>query len=118
MKSLKDMSMKRINWITAILGTVLFTTPFVFGFCGNVDALTACMSLGVLIVGLGLLESYRLDAGMGLITFIAPFMLGFTGVTATLWSCLIVGALVAILDGYKGFTLKGVQLRAAQLWRV
>jgi hypothetical protein len=61
--------------------------------------------MGVVIVALGFMQSYKWAAIAGVVTFFAPWVLGFNGIGAALWTCLIVGGVVAIMDGYRGFFL-------------
>ncbi len=95
--------MKYLNWITAILGAVLFIAPFLFSYSGVAGPLWTSLILGVLIAVLGYIKQYKWAAGMGAVAFIAGILFGFGGVPAAAWSGVILGGLVGVLNGYQGW---------------
>jgi hypothetical protein len=94
-----------MNWVTIVAGALLFIAPFLTGYSGTPWALWTSLVMGVVIVALGFMQSYKWAAIAGVVTFFAPWVLGFNGIGAALWTCLIVGGVVAIMDGYRGFFL-------------
>ncbi len=93
--------MKYLKWINVVLGAALFVAPFVLNYSSNTGALWTSLILGILIAGLGYLQSYKWAAAMGVITFIVPFVVGLS--STALWTSVILGGLVAILDGYQAW---------------
>jgi uncharacterized membrane protein HdeD (DUF308 family) len=95
------------DYVTMLLGVVLFVTPFAFGDTGQTTAAYSAYVLGVLIFLAGLLSAAMEEGGsvefipvvLGAITFIAPWVLGFTAVTAIAWAAWIIGILTVLSAG-------------------
>ena len=92
------------DYLTMLLGVILFVTPFTFGDTSHTTATNTAWVLGVLLFLSGLLAATMREAGnvelipvvIGVITFVAPWVLGFTAVTTLAWSAWIIG-IVAVL---------------------
>lgn len=101
---------RAIRWqdaINAILGVILFITPFVFtDMSQRATVLTGYVGGALLFVfGAGSLL-FRWDTRIeflplieGVLLFLAPWVLGFTGNTGMAWSSWVVGVLAFISSG-------------------
>jgi hypothetical protein len=95
------------DWSVAVLGAIMFVTPFVFGETSQTVAASAAYVLGVLLVLAGLGNAAMAKAGgfeivpaiLAVILFVSPWIFGFTAVTALAWSAWIVAILVVIAIG-------------------
>jgi VIT1/CCC1 family predicted Fe2+/Mn2+ transporter len=93
--------------INAILGVILFITPFVFGDTSQTAAAWTAYVGGALLFAFGLGSLlFRWDDTVeylplieGILLFLAPWVLGFSGVRAMAWSAWLIGALVVISAG-------------------
>ena len=92
-----------MNWVTIVLGVLLFLAPFVTGYNGTPWALWTSLILGAGIAFLGYKKSYKAAAIVGLIVFLAPWIFGFGAVAGAALSCRLLGGAVVLLAGYKGF---------------
>jgi uncharacterized membrane protein len=95
------------DWISVVLGVLLFITPFVFGATAIAPAAWTAYAGGVLLVFVGLwsLASPKNQAlewaevVIGVLVFIAPFVLGFASLGTLAWSAWIAGVLAVVLAG-------------------
>ena len=95
------------DWINALLGVVLFITPFVFGDTSQTAAAWTAYVGGVLLFVFGAgsllfrwnptIEYLPLIAGV--LLFLAPWVLGFSGITAMAWSAWVIGVLAFVNAG-------------------
>ena len=105
MKSLKHWSeLTAINIITALAGTFLIGSPWLFGFSGEQTAMWSAGLIGVLAIMIALAGFIELrewegwaSLALGLWAAVAPWALGFSGVTAAMACHLGVGLTVAAL---------------------
>jgi VIT1/CCC1 family predicted Fe2+/Mn2+ transporter len=95
------------DWINAVLGVILFITPFVFGDTSHTAAAWTAYVGGALlfVFGAGSLL-FRWDTTVeylplieGVLLFLAPWVLGFSGIRAMAWSAWLIGVLVFISAG-------------------
>ena len=95
------------DWLTVVIGVLLFISPFVLGATANQAAAWTAYAGGVLlaIAGLWNLASPAnrfaewAEIVIGVLVFLAPWALGFTGLTALAWSAWIAGILAVVLAG-------------------
>jgi VIT1/CCC1 family predicted Fe2+/Mn2+ transporter len=95
------------DWINALLGVVLFITPFVFGDTSQTAAAWTAYVGGVLLFVFGagsLLFRWNptieyLPLIEGVLLFLAPWVLGFSGITAMAWSAWVIGVLAFVNSG-------------------
>jgi VIT1/CCC1 family predicted Fe2+/Mn2+ transporter len=101
---------RAIRWqdaINAILGVILFITPFVFTDMSQTPAVLTGYVGGALlfVLGAGSLL-FRWDTRIavlplveGVLLFLAPWVLGFSGNTGMAWSAWVIGVLAFISSG-------------------
>jgi hypothetical protein len=95
------------DWLTVVVGVLLFIAPFAFGATANQAAAWTAYAGGVLLViaGLWSLSSPAnhlaewAEIVVGVLLFLAPWALGFTGLAALAWSAWIAGILAVVLAG-------------------
>ena len=97
------------DWLTVVIGVLLFILPFVLGATGNQAAAWTAYAGGVLLAIAGswsLMSSSPAnrfaewsEIVIGVLVFLAPWALGFTGLTALAWSAWIAGILAVVLAG-------------------
>jgi uncharacterized membrane protein HdeD (DUF308 family) len=101
-------SWKRLqDWLTVVIGVLLFVAPFVLGATANQAAAWTAYAGGVLLAIAGLWSLTRSSQAdhvaewaeivVGVLVFLAPWALGFTGLTALAWSAWIAGILAVVL---------------------
>jgi hypothetical protein len=97
------------NWVTLVLGIILFITPWVFGTATRPSSSWDAWILGVIGVllslwALGLPASYLvaewITVVLGIVLFISPWVLGFAAVSSAAWVAWIIGVLFFILAGW------------------
>jgi uncharacterized membrane protein HdeD (DUF308 family) len=97
------------DWLTVVIGVLLFITPFVFRATGITAAAWTAYIGGVLLVIAGL-SNLSLSNGknqliewaevvIGVLLFIAPWALGFASVSNIAWSVWIAGVLAVLIGG-------------------
>lgn len=100
-------------WITGVLGLILASAPYIFGYSNDTAALWTSLIVGGATIAVSLLEAARADkeqweywtAGiLGLIAVISPFMFGFGGNASAMWTSIVVGVLIAVFAGSRLFT--------------
>ena len=91
------------DWINLICGALLFVSPWVFGFAGDVMAARTAWIGGLVIAVMGIAalvqfaeweEWVALIAGV--LVIIAPWVLGFAAITYAVWTCVVLGIVVAV----------------------
>jgi VIT1/CCC1 family predicted Fe2+/Mn2+ transporter len=99
------------DWLTVIIGVLLFIAPFALGATANQAAAWTAYAGGVLLAIAGLWRILNTTSSpanhfpewaeivIGVLVFLAPWALGFTGLTAMAWSAWIAGLLVVVLAG-------------------
>ncbi len=99
-------------WITALLGVVLVSTPFVLGFSDNQPALWTTELIGFTLIGASLLEwaaegvqrwEYWVLAIAGATSLIAPIFIGFDLLSPSSLTMIICGVIAVGISGYKLF---------------
>ena len=93
-----------INIVVAVLGLVLFLSPWLVGFREVQAATWNTWICGLVIAGLAVLAVTELqewqewvNAAFGLWTAAAPWILGFAGSVTAMWTHVVVGLVVAVL---------------------
>ncbi|HZT18961.1 MAG TPA: SPW repeat protein [Dongiaceae bacterium] len=96
------------DWINAVLGILLFISPWVLRYNAEPAASWTAWISGALIVALAAaaLRAFAeweewLNLLLGLWVFLAPWLLGFTAVGAALWAHVALGLLVAFVAGWE-----------------
>ena len=103
-------SWKRLqDWLTVVIGVLLFVAPFAFGATANQAAAWTAYAGGALLAIAGLWSLTRSSQAnhvaewaeivVGVLVFLAPWALGFSGLTALAWSAWIAGILSVVLAG-------------------
>ena len=99
------------DWLTVVIGVLLFISPFVLGATANQAAAWTAYAGGVLLAIAGLWSLIKIRSSpanhfpewseivIGVLVFLAPWALGFTGLTALAWSAWIAGILAVALAG-------------------
>ncbi len=97
------------DWLTVVIGMLLFIAPFVFGATANQAAAWTAYAGGALLAIAGVWSlinpspaNHFAEWGevvIGVLVFLAPWVLGFTGLTAMAWSAWIAGILAVVFAG-------------------
>ncbi|HSR24818.1 MAG TPA: SPW repeat protein [Candidatus Eisenbacteria bacterium] len=95
------------DWASALLGVLLFFSPFVFSTTTNTNASWTAYLIGVLafLAGVTLLvsQTFRIvEYGLvllGVLLFISPWVLGFAALASMAWTAWIIGIALFILAG-------------------
>lgn len=99
-------------WITAFLGVVLISAPFVLGFSDNQSALWTSELIGFTLVGASLLEwaaegvqrwEYWVLAIAGAAALISPVFIGFELMSTSSLTMILSGVVAISISGYKLF---------------
>lgn len=99
-------------WVTGLVGLLLIAAPYTLGYSNDAAALWSSLILGVIIVGVSLVQALLKDvnnweywvAGIGgLLAVIAPFALGFSVLVTATWTTVVLGLIVLLLAGYAVF---------------
>lgn len=103
-------------WITGILGFLLMVAPYVLGYADNSAAFWTSGILGLVTLGVSVLEwvrrgserwEYWIAALAGITAVSAPFLFGFGEVTQALWTSIGIGVLLTIFAGTEIFSDEG-----------
>jgi hypothetical protein len=95
------------DWVSLVLGVLLFISPWVFAFAQGSSALDAWI-VGVIGVILALVALGALAAAttvevisviLGVWLFISPWVLGFSTLSGAAWTAWIIGILFVIVNG-------------------
>lgn len=95
------------DWGTALLGILLFISPFVFSTTSNTNASWTAYVIGALafLAGLALLAAQTFQVTeygvvlLGVLLFLSPWVLGFAGLASMAWTAWIIGLLLVVLAG-------------------
>jgi hypothetical protein len=95
------------DWLTVVIGVLLFIAPFVLGATANQTAAWTAYAGGVLLVIAGLWSlsspgnyfAEWAELVIGVLVFLAPWVLGFTALTALAWSAWVAGIVAIVLAG-------------------
>src|SRR5437868_6128331 len=97
------------NWVTLVLGVLLFIAPWVLGTANNASASWTAWILGIIGVILALwalglpathIPAEWITVVLGVVLFISPWILGFAGVMAAAWTAWIIGVLFVAAAGW------------------
>ena len=97
------------NWVSLVLGVILFITPWVFGTATNTASSWDAWIIGVIGVILALLAlAYvraawipeYLSVALGVLLFISPWVLGFAALSSAAWAAWIIGILFVVVNGW------------------
>ena len=110
------------DWVTVVLGVLLFIAPFAFAATANQSAAWTAYAGGVLLAIAGLWSlsspanqfSEWAEVVIGILVFIAPWVLGFTGLTPIAWSAWIAGVLAVLVGGSVVLNQRGRQQLVGQ----
>jgi hypothetical protein len=95
------------DWACALLGVLLFISPFVFSTTTNTNASWTAYVIGALafLAGLTLLAAHPFRIVeyavmlLGVVLFLSPWVLGFAGLASIAWTAWIIGVLLVVLAG-------------------
>ena len=101
-----------VNGITLVLGALLFTSPWLFGFSGEQTAAWSAWVTGGLIATVAAIalmelrewEEWAIGA-LGLIAAVSPWLFGFAGVSHAMWTHVALGIAVAALAAFEAWRL-------------
>ncbi len=93
------------DWAFALLGALLFISPFVFATTSDTNASWTAYVIGALafLAGVTLLaaQTYRIVeygvALLGVLLFLSPWVMGFAGLASIAWTAWIIGILLLFL---------------------
>ena len=97
------------DWVSLVLGVILFITPWVFGTATNGARSWDAWIIGVIGVILALLALAFLSAAtiaeglsvvLGVLLFISPWVLGFASVAPAAWAAWVIGVLFVLVNGW------------------
>lgn len=104
---------RKMYWLTAVLGIAMLIAPFVVGYVENTVATLVSLAVGAVVLVMSGLEAvnhererweYGVALMLGLVTVIAPFIFGFSNHAGALWTSVFLGVLIAITAGSKIYT--------------
>jgi hypothetical protein len=86
-----------------ICGVLLFISPWVFRFTGEMNAARTAWVGGVVIAVMGIAALVQFSEWedwialiAGILVVISPWVLGFAALTYAMWTCVILGIIVAL----------------------
>jgi uncharacterized membrane protein HdeD (DUF308 family) len=96
------------DWVSLVLGILLFISPFVFGTMGHTSSAWDAWVLGVIGVILALLSlglpnnpvTEWLTLVLGIVLFISPWIFAFATLTTAAWTSWVIGVLFVIAAGW------------------
>jgi len=97
------------DWISLVLGVILFLTPWVFGTAMNRASSLDAWIIGVIgvilaLVALAFLSAATIAEGLsvvlGVLLFISPWVLGFAALSSAAWAAWIIGILLVVVNGW------------------
>src|SRR5260370_16775113 len=95
------------NWVSLVLGVILFITPWVFGTATNTASSWDAWIIGVIGVILALLALAYVSAAwipeylsvaLGVLLFISPWVLGFAALSSPSWVAWIIAILFLVVN--------------------
>ena len=91
------------DWINVVCAVLLFISPWVLGFAGELMAARTAWVGGVVIFVMAVAAMARFAEWeewvaliVGVLVLISPWVLGFAAVNAALWTCVVLGIIVAL----------------------
>jgi uncharacterized membrane protein HdeD (DUF308 family) len=91
------------DWINLVCAVLLFISPWVLGFAGELMAARTAWVGGVVIFVMAVAAMARFAEWeewvaliVGILVLISPWVLGFAAVNAALWTCVVLGIIVAL----------------------
>ena len=91
------------DWINVVCGVLLFISPWVLGFSGELMAARTAWVGGIVIFVMAVAAMLRFAEWeewvaliVGILVLISPWVLGFAAVYAALWTCVVLGIIVAL----------------------
>jgi hypothetical protein len=91
------------DWINLVCAVLLFISPWVLGFAGELMAARTAWVGGVVIFAMAVAAMARFAEWeewvaliVGVLVLISPWVLGFAAVNAALWTCVVLGIIVAL----------------------
>jgi hypothetical protein len=91
------------DWINLICGVLLFISPWVLGFTGDMPAARTAWIGGIIIAIMGIAALVQFAEWedwialiVGLVVIASPWWMGFAGVHAAVWTCVVLGVIVAL----------------------
>jgi SPW repeat len=96
------------DWVSLVLGVLLFIAPWVFGTATGAGAWDAWV-LGIIGVILALIALAAVSTAtltewisvvLGIVLFISPWVLGFATLPALAWTAWVIGVLFVIVNGF------------------
>jgi uncharacterized membrane protein HdeD (DUF308 family) len=91
------------DWINLICGVLLFVSPWVLRFSGDLMAARTAWVGGVIIFVMGvaaLVQFIEWEEWVALIVgalvIISPWVLGFATIQGAMWSCVVLGVIVVL----------------------
>ena len=90
------------DWINVVCAVLLFISPWVLGFSGELLAARTAWVGGIVIFVMAVAAMARFAEWeewvaliVGILVLISPWILGFAAVNAALWTCVVLGIIVA-----------------------
>jgi uncharacterized membrane protein HdeD (DUF308 family) len=91
------------DWINLVCAVLLFISPWVLGFSGNLTAARTAWVGGIIIFVMAVAAMVQFAEWeewvaliVGILVLISPWVLGFAAVHAALWTCVVLGIIVAL----------------------
>ena len=91
------------DWINVVCAVLLFISPWVLGFSGELTAARTAWVGGIVIFVMAVAAMVQFAEWeewvaliVGILVLISPWVLGFAAVHAALWTCVVLGIIVAL----------------------
>jgi uncharacterized membrane protein HdeD (DUF308 family) len=91
------------DWINVVCAVLLFISPWVLGFSGELAAARTAWVGGIVIFVMAVAAIAQFAEWeewvaliVGILVLISPWVLGFAAVHAALWTCVVLGIIVAL----------------------
>jgi uncharacterized membrane protein HdeD (DUF308 family) len=91
------------DWINVVCAVLLFISPWVLGFSGELMAARTAWVGGIVIFVMAVAAMIQFAEWeewvaliVGILVLISPWVLGFAAVNAALWTCVVLGIIVAL----------------------
>jgi hypothetical protein len=97
------------DWVSLVLGVILFIVPWIFGTASNGARSWDAWILGIIGVILALIALGYVAAStvtewisliLGIVVFISPWVFGFATLGAAAWPAWIIGVLFVIVNAW------------------
>jgi len=109
------------DWVSLVLGVLLFISPWVFGTATNTPGSWNAWIVGVLgvilalwalaMVGTSVIAEW-ISLVLGVWLFISPWVLGFATITSAAWTAWIIGILFVVVNGWTLIQSRSSRVRA------